>query len=109
MFALLVIVKGHQSYEPHRKQYLHELDGEVGFNRVIWAWAACAANCLAIRPLGESLAALFRRLGPPLNLQTILMIAEQMLTRVQFLYRRAFAHGDIKPDTVLIGTGRRQM
>jgi hypothetical protein len=53
--------------------------GAVGFSRVVWAWAACAANCLAIKPFGELLAALFWRFGRPLGLKTVFMIASLCL------------------------------
>ena len=36
------------------------------------------------------------------------MLADQMLSRIEFIHQRYFLHRDIKPDNFIIGLGKRQ-
>ena len=39
-------------------------------------------------------------------LQTVCMLAEQMITRLQYVHDKDFIHRDVKPDNFLIGIGK---
>lgn len=58
--------------------------------------------------LGQSLEELFRKCGRRFSLKTVLMLADQMIQRVEYIHSRLYLHRDIKPDNFLMGVGKRQ-
>ncbi|KAL1918811.1 uncharacterized protein VTP21DRAFT_2833 [Calcarisporiella thermophila] len=82
------------------------LAGAPGFPRIFWSGIEGSYYCLAIELLGPSLEALFNFCGRRFTLKTVLMLADQLITRVEYMHSKFFLHRDIKPDNFLMGTGK---
>ncbi|GAA0173599.1 non-receptor serine/threonine protein kinase [Lithospermum erythrorhizon] len=83
------------------------LQGGTGIPSVKWAGVEGDYNVLVIDLLGPSLEDLFNFCSRKLSLKTVLMLADQMINRVEFVHAKSFLHRDIKPDNFLMGLGRR--
>lgn len=83
------------------------LQGAVGIPYVRWYGVEGSYNVLVMDLLGPSLEDLFNRCGRRYSLKAVLMIADQILLRIEYIHSKSFIHRDIKPDNFLIGRGRR--
>lgn len=83
------------------------LQGGTGIPNLRWFGVEGDYNVLVIDLLGPSLEDLFNFCSRKLSLKTVLMLADQMINRVEFVHSKSFLHRDIKPDNFLMGLGRR--
>ncbi|KAH8620959.1 Protein kinase domain [Trypanosoma vivax] len=78
-----------------------------GIPNVLYHGVEGEFNVMVIDLLGPSLEDLFSFCGRRLSLKTTLMLAEQMIARVEFVHSKGIIHRDIKPDNFLMGTGKK--
>ncbi|KAL3639780.1 Casein kinase 1-like protein 2 [Castilleja foliolosa] len=83
------------------------LQGGTGIPNIRWFGVEGDYNVLVMDLLGPSLEDLFNFCSRKLSLKTVLMLADQMINRVEFIHSKSFLHRDIKPDNFLMGLGRR--
>jgi len=82
------------------------LQGGVGIPHIRWFGQEQSYNILVMDLLGPSLEDLFNFCSRRFTMKTVLMLADQMIGRIEFIHNKNFIHRDIKPDNFLMGIGR---
>jgi len=101
-----------ESCKARHPQLLYEsklykiLQGGVGIPHIRWYGQEREYNVLVMDLLGPSLEDLFNFCSRRFTIKTVLMLADQMIGRVEYIHTKNFIHRDIKPDNFLMGIGR---
>ncbi|TQV90120.1 casein kinase 1, delta [Cordyceps javanica] len=83
------------------------LAGGVGIPRVRWFGQECDYYALVHEILGPSLEDLFNYCDRRFSIKTVLLIADQAISRIQYIHDKGYLHRDIKPENFLMGTGTK--
>ncbi|KAK0421164.1 hypothetical protein QR680_015090 [Steinernema hermaphroditum] len=79
--------------------------GGVGIPQIKWTGREGQYNIMVMDLLGPSLEDLFNFCNRRFTMKTILMLADQMIDRIEYIHIKNFIHRDIKPDNFLMGIG----
>jgi len=111
-----VAIKKELSADPNRKgtgrslareyKVLRYLDGGIGIPRAHYFVSSAEKDLMVFECLGPDLGALLRECGGRFGMKTVLMIADQMLSRLEFLHSNNIVHRDIKPQNFTMGIGK---
>lgn len=97
----------HQQLIYESKLYKY-LKGGEGIPKIYWIGIEGDYNVMVMELLGKSLEDLTNQGRRIFSAKTSCMLAENMITRLEYFHKMHFLHRDIKPDNFLIGRGSRQ-
>ncbi|ODQ64278.1 kinase-like protein, partial [Nadsonia fulvescens var. elongata DSM 6958] len=100
------IYSRHPQLEYESKVY-KALSGGTGIPFIRWFGTQNDYNALVMDLLGPSLEDLFNFCDRRFSYKTVILLADQLITRLEYIHAKSFIHRDIKPDNFLMGIGRR--
>ena len=94
----------------YEARVLKEMQGEPGEHvsgvpRLLYSGQEDGLNYMGMELLGFNLEKLFEFCSRQFSIKTVLLLAIDMLARVEHVHARGFLHRDIKPDNFLFGLG----
>ncbi|KEG06100.1 putative casein kinase [Trypanosoma grayi] len=79
----------------------------VGVSNIMYYSVEGDFSVMVIDLLGPSLEDLFCYCGQQFSLKTTLMLAGQMIARIEFIHNQSVIHRNIRPEHFLMGTGKK--
>jgi serine/threonine protein kinase len=110
--------RANRNYLDREIEIYRTLEGVEGVPKLLWNGTVEAlkesgtegsSNVIVIEYLGSSLSELFFKNNKSFSLKTVLMVALQMVTRIEELHRNGIVHRDIKPGNFIMGIGERKI
>lgn len=78
-----------------------------GIPKIQWYGLEGDYNVMVMDLLGPSLEHLYKHHEKQLSLKSVLIAADQILSRLEFIHNMGFLHRDIKPENFLIGGAKK--
>lgn len=83
------------------------LEGGVGIPQIKWFGVEGDYNVMVMELLGPSLEDLFNFCSRKFSVKTVLLLADQLISRIEYTHSKGFLHRDIKPDNFMMGLAKR--
>ncbi|XP_065772799.1 casein kinase I-like [Muntiacus reevesi] len=91
----------------YEKELYNVLQGGVGIPQIRWSGQDADSNVLVMDLLGPSLEDLFNFCSRKFTMKTVLMLADQMISRLEYVHTQNLIHRDLKPENFLMGAGQQ--
>ncbi|CAK5263615.1 unnamed protein product [Mycena citricolor] len=82
------------------------LMGGTGVPWIMWSGRQGDYNVMVIDLLGPSLEDLFKMCNRHFSLKTVLLLTDQLISRIEFIHTHGFVHRDVKPANFVMGTAK---
>jgi len=79
----------------------------AGIPKLHWYGVAGDFNVMVVDRLGPTLQDLFDKCNHQFSTKTLVMLADQMVNRIEYMHRKNFIHRDISPANFLMGLGEK--
>lgn len=89
------------------KQVYEAIGEATGFPHYYGEYNQQDSHGIVIELFGKSLDKLFDEMQNRFSLKTVLMLADQMISRLEYLHSKNIIHRDIKPSNFSVGLGAR--
>jgi serine/threonine protein kinase len=93
--------------EAERLKQLARPEKVQGFAEYFCSGREGPYHCIVMELLGASLQAMQVKIGGVFTPKTTVLVAQQLLHRIEYLHSKGIVHGDIKPDNFLLGVGNK--
>ena len=91
----------------HEAKVYRVLQGAIGVPKLHWYGLEGGFNVMVLDLLGPSIQVLFAHCNFKFGLKTLIMLADQMINRIEYMHRKNLVHCDIAPDNFLMGLGKK--
>ena len=82
------------------------LQGSANVPSIQYVGTEATKNVMVMDLLGKSLEDIFVMCHRRFSIKTVLMLADQMLSAVEYVHKHHYIHRDLKPDNFVVGTGQ---
>lgn len=91
----------------YESKVLQYLQGGIGIPTLYWSGQEGDYNIIVLDLLGKNLEELFNLCERKFTVKTVLMLADQLISNIEYIHFKNYIHRNIKPENFLIGLGKK--